>query len=268
LIIRLDGGVIEVEVKAKVEVEFEYGVHQMGVRGKPGGLRGQLIKDVDEVVSKVSSVAQMYSIVFFGSTARGDVKEFSDVDLLLVCSNVPEARKVVHLLNHRFEISIHSPEELASMAKLGLPLIHHLAREGAVMTDDGSYKAAIENLRDTNMDTLKAVSADVHEALKVYLILSRFGLPYVAHVFGPLLNLVETYLCMRKIFIFNKEGVIKKLIELHPELSSLQNYMLELLSVYRNYTRFGLQEDIDLKKFIKTVKEILKAVEGDLPREG
>jgi len=73
---------------------------------------------------------------------------------------------------------------------------------------------------------------------------------------------------MRKIFIFNKEDVIKKLIELHPELSSLQNYMLELLSVYRNYTRFGLQEDIDLKKFIKTVKEILKAVEGDLTREG
>jgi len=231
-------------------------------------LRHRLLKDVDEIVSKVSKVTEVHSIVFFGSTARGDVNEFSDVDLLLVCSNAPEARKVVHHLNHRFEVTIYSPEELMSMAKLGLPLIHHLAREGVVLNDDGSYKTAIQNLKETNMDTLKAVSSDVHKALDVYSTLSEFNLPYLAHIFGPLLNLVETSLCVQRIFIFNKEEAIRKFIELHPELSPLQNYMLKLLGVYRDYIRFGHQENIDLTKFIKTVKEILKTVERELQGEG
>jgi len=240
----------------------------MTARQKSSELRNRLLKDVDEVVSRVSKVTKVHSIVFFGSTARGDVNEFSDLDLLLVCSNATEARRVVHRLNHRFEVSIYSPEELASMAKLGLPLTHHLAREGVVLNDDGSYKTAIENLKETNMDTLKTVSSDVHKALKVYSTLSEFNLPYFAHIFGPLLNLVETCLCMHRIFIFNKVEAIRKFIELHPELSPLQNYMLKLLGVYRNYIRFGHQEDIDLNKFIKTVKEILKAVEGELQGEG
>jgi len=90
------------------------------------------------------------------------------------------------------------------------------------------------------MDTLKTVSSDVHKALKVYSTLSGFNLPYFAHIFGPLLNLVETCLCMQRIFIFNKVEAIRKFIELHPELSPLQNYMLTLLGVYRNYIRFEI----------------------------
>jgi len=236
----------------------------MNAREKFGEIGDQLLKDVDEVVRKVSRVTKVHSIVFFGSTARGDVNESSDIDLLLICGNAAEARRVIYHLNHRFEVSIYSPEELASMAKLGLPLTHHLAREGLMLNDDGSYKTAIQNLKDTNMDTLKTVSSDVHKAIKVYSTLSEFNLPYLTHIFGPLLNLIETYLCTQKIFIFNKEEAIKKFIELHPELSPLQNYMLKLLTVYRNYIRFEKQEDIDLNKFIKTVKEILKAVEGEL----
>ena len=140
----------------------------MIVGEKPGELTGQLLKDVNELVGKVSSVSKVHSVMLFGGTARGDVHEFSDVDLLLVCSNTLEARRVVHRLNHRFEVSVYSPEELASIAKLGLPFIHHLAREGAVLNDDGSYKTAIENLSDTNIDTLKVVSSEVREAIKVY----------------------------------------------------------------------------------------------------
>jgi len=240
----------------------------MDAREKFGEMGDQLLKDVDEVVSKVSKVTKVHSIVFFGSAARGDVNEFSDIDLLLVCSSAPEARRVVYHLDYRFEVSIYSPEELASMAKLGLPFTHHLAREGLVLDDDASYKTAIENLKDTNMETLKTVSSDVHEAMKVYSTLSEFNLPYFAHIFGPLLNLVETCLCIHKIFIFNKEEIVKKLIELHPELSPLQNYMLKLLSVYRNYIRFDKQEDIDLEEFIKAVKEILRTVEGELQGKG
>lgn len=230
-------------------------------------LRGHLLKDVEEVMSKVSVVSKVHSIVFFGSAVRGDMNELSDIDLLLVCSNPPEARSVVYHLNPRFEVTIHSPEELASMAKLGLPFTHHLSREGIVLIDDGSYQTAIKNLRDTNMDTLRAISSDLRETMKAYSTLSEFNLPYFAHVFGPLLNLVEAYLCMRKLYIFNKENAIKKLIELCPDLSPLQNHLLRLLSVYRDYTRFGLHANIDLNKFIETVKGVLKAVEGEIPRE-
>lgn len=240
----------------------------MDAREKSDELRRRLLKDVDEVVSKVSKVTKVHSIVFFGSTARGDVNELSDIDLLLICSNAPEARKVVHHLNHRFEVTIYSPQKLISMAKLGLPLMHHLAREGLVLNDDGHYRKAMENLRETNMETLKAVSSDVHKALKVYSTLSEFNLPYFAHIFGPLLNLIETRLCMQGVFIFSKEDAIKKFMELYPELSPLQNHMLKLLKVYRDYIRLGRQEDIDLNKFIKTAKEILKIVEKELQREG
>jgi len=237
------------------------------VREKAGELRRQLLEDVNELVGKVSIVSKVHSVMFFGSTARGDVHEFSDVDLLLVCSNTLEARRVVHHLNHRFEVSVYSPEELASMAKLGLPFIHHLAGEGVVLNDDGSYKTAIENLSDTNIDTLRIASSEVREAIKVYSPLSEFNLAYVAHIFGPLLNLMETYLCMRKIFIFRKEEAIKKFVVLHPELLPLQNYLLRLLRVYMDYTRFGLREDVDLNRFMKAVEEILKVVEGKLQRE-
>lgn len=181
----------------------------MNTREKRDEPRRQLLKDVDKIVNKVSKVTKVHSIIFFGSTARGDVNETSDIDLLLVCNNDTEARKVVHHLNHHFEITIYSPQKLMSMAKLGLPIMHHLAKEALVLKDDGHYRKAIKNLRETNMETLKTVSSEVHKAPKVYSTLSEFNLAYFAHIFGPLLNLIETRLCMQGAFIFNKEDAIK-----------------------------------------------------------
>ncbi|MEM3072339.1 MAG: nucleotidyltransferase domain-containing protein [Candidatus Bathyarchaeia archaeon] len=243
----------------------------MGVlklNGKGGGMGGRLLREVGELVDEVSKASKVHSVVLFGSVARGDSNEFSDVDLLLLCGDVVEARRVVYRLGHGFEVSVYSPEELASMAKLGLPFIHHLAREGLVMRDDGSFKMVVENLKDAGMEAVRAASLELRRTMKVYSTLSGFNLPYFAHIFEPLLNLMETFLCAHKIFTFNKEEVVKKFIELNPKLTPIQNYMLNLLTVYRNYVRLQREGEVDFKTFVKTVREVLKAVEKKLQGEG
>jgi uncharacterized protein YdhG (YjbR/CyaY superfamily) len=78
--------------------------------------------------------------------------------------------------------------------------------------------------------------------------------------------MIETYLCMHKIFIFNKEEAIKKFTEM-TNLSKYSDYMLKLLDVYKKYVRFNIQEEVNIKDFIKILKEVLKVVEKKLQGE-
>jgi predicted nucleotidyltransferase len=230
-----------------------------------GIIKTELFENINKIVNEVSKIAKVHSIILFGSKVRNDFDVFSDVDLLLICDNTIEARRIAYGIDSFFEISIYSFEDMFSMAKLGLPFIHHLVKEGIVINDDGCFKKIIENLKDTDLNTLRITYLSVYEAMNNTFLLD-FNLPYFANVFKQLLNMIETYLCMHKIFIFNKEEAIKKFTEM-TNLSKYSDYMLKLLDVYKKYVRFNIQEEVNIKDFIKILKEVLKVVEKKLQGE-
>ena len=228
-------------------------------------IKTELFENINKIVNEVSKMVKVHSVVLFGSRVRNDIDVFSDVDLLLICDNAIEARRIAYGLNSFFEISIYSFEDMVLMAKLGLPFIHHLVREGIIINDDGCFKKIIENLKDTGLNTLRITYLSVYKAMNDTFLLD-FNLPYFANIFKQLLNMIETYLCMHKIFIFNKEKAIKKFTEM-TNLSKYSDYMLKLLDIYKKYVRFNAQEEVNIKDFIKILREVLKIVEKKLQGE-
>ena len=102
---------------------------------------------IEEVIKEASKLSKLHPAILFGSAARGDIDRFSDLDLLIICKDKFEIRKAIYDLDPPLDVSIYSPNELILMAGLGLPFIHHLAKEGIIILDDGTFKNVISNLR-------------------------------------------------------------------------------------------------------------------------
>jgi hypothetical protein len=79
-----------------------------------------------------------YAIWLYGSHARGDADELSDVDLLAV-GDVPE--RELQGLQERFgeklSLSAYSWQEIAAMTDYGSIFLHHVGREGRILAQHG-----------------------------------------------------------------------------------------------------------------------------------
>lgn len=222
---------------------------------------------VKTLIREVSKAVRLRSAMLFGSVVRGDADKLSDVDLLLICDEVFKARKLVYDLNPPLDVVIYSPKEMALMAKLGLPFIHHLANEGRVLLDDGTFKSVLDNLKEVDERTLEVLLSEARENVQKCSLLLEFKAAYVTNIFGVLMSLIEADLCFHGYKIFKKDEAIQKFFELHPKLLPLKETMLSMLSFYRSYARSKEAREIDVGNLPRKVEQILEAIERELPRE-
>lgn len=75
----------------------------------------------------------MNNLILYGSYARGDTSQDSDVDLLSIGER-PYATKIVQ--NH-VNLSIYSFSKLKGMAEEGSLFVYHLKMEGRILVDNG-----------------------------------------------------------------------------------------------------------------------------------
>ena len=71
---------------------------------------------IDKIVSLIVSLASPDQIILFGSYARGDNTEKSDIDLLIIKKDLKNAREMNNILYEAFyENKINIPIDLISM---------------------------------------------------------------------------------------------------------------------------------------------------------
>ena len=94
------------------------------------------------------------SIILFGSVARGEAREDSDVDLLVIASGLPDIKKRYDdLLPARKPARIDdiwmTPEELEEMVDAKTGFLMDALMEGVVLLDDGTVKEARKRLKES-----------------------------------------------------------------------------------------------------------------------
>ncbi|MBI4320416.1 MAG: nucleotidyltransferase domain-containing protein [Chloroflexi bacterium] len=92
---------------------------------------------------------QIEAIVLYGSTARGEAKRFSDIDILVISPDPPAVKDQISEIrsdltyerNFSFLISlIHlSPEEFGEQMRQGSPLIDDVIAQGVILYDRGTF---------------------------------------------------------------------------------------------------------------------------------
>lgn len=90
------------------------------------------------------------SVILFGSVARGEAREDSDVDLLVVASGLPPLKERYHLPPFRKPARIQdiwmTPEELDEMVDAKTGFVVDALLEGKALQDDGTAANARERL--------------------------------------------------------------------------------------------------------------------------
>ena len=91
------------------------------------------------------------SIILFGSVARGEAREDSDVDLLVIASGLPDIKKRYDLLPARKPARIDdiwmTPEELEEMVDAKTGFVMDALMEGSVLLDNGTVEEAKKRLK-------------------------------------------------------------------------------------------------------------------------
>ena len=96
--------------------------------------------DIIVMVDRIIGRFQPSRVVLFGSWSRGDANERSDVDLLVVMSNVPDKRRAAIEIRRSLgdlpvskDIVVATPEEIASRGHVVGTVLHAALRGGTVV---------------------------------------------------------------------------------------------------------------------------------------
>ena len=118
------------------------------------GRRGRALTDFrDRVVKELGN--RINAIILYGSVARGEAGEESDIDVLIVGRDKEVRSKVLEIsyeidYENRFETFItpvyYTKEEIEHRIKVGSPFIHEVLKDGVVLYDDGTFKGIREKV--------------------------------------------------------------------------------------------------------------------------
>jgi len=95
------------------------------------------------------------SIVVYGSVARGEAIEDSDIDVLIVGTDKEIGNTVLEIgydvdYENSFETFItpicFTKEELEERVKAGSPFVHEILEDGVALHDDGTFKRVREKV--------------------------------------------------------------------------------------------------------------------------
>ncbi len=93
---------------------------------------------IDRVVSGLMAY-KPEKIILFGSMARGDADEYSDIDLIVIKDTKQRfVRRLVEItaflpLDTAVDVLVYTPKELEAMLAEGNPFIEHALNEGKVL---------------------------------------------------------------------------------------------------------------------------------------
>ena len=109
-------------------------------------------KFADKIASALGD--QIDSIVLYGSVARGEATEDSDIDILIISPDVERVRSKISQMrgdfayehNYDFFISLidYTREEFCRIKAFGSPFIEEVTRDGVILYDNGIFSRVRE----------------------------------------------------------------------------------------------------------------------------
>lgn len=108
-------------------------------------------KQIQEYLNVIKERFEISSVVLFGSVAKNEAKDKSDIDLIVVSSFIPadlyERVKFVHVKKpSRIEAIWLTPDELNGMVEAKTGFVLDALLYGKFLFDDGTAKEAKERL--------------------------------------------------------------------------------------------------------------------------
>lgn len=99
-------------------------------------------REIDSIVDQLKEKYDPEKIILFGSFARGEFNEDSDIDLFVVKKNpakngLDRIRELDRIIKYKIatDFIVYSPEETEEWLKLGDPFIKLILKEGQVLYD-------------------------------------------------------------------------------------------------------------------------------------
>ncbi|MFQ5771128.1 MAG: nucleotidyltransferase domain-containing protein [bacterium] len=102
----------------------------------------QFDKEIKNIVRQSVRLYKPEKVILFGSLAKGELNQGTDIDLFIIKSDVPELgvdriRQLDALIKYRLatDFIVYRPEELEQRLKLGDPFVKSILEEGKVLYD-------------------------------------------------------------------------------------------------------------------------------------
>jgi len=219
----------------------------------------------DKAIEYVGS--SLFGIILFGSYARGDYDEYSDVDIAIITFNKSLSPRLIKLDNTYIELAFipktyyeYLLDQLYERDDHMLWVTHTLylkiLREGEILYDPYNqlvkWKKMIRKWKWSNKDLEEAIQ-QLHTNLEIALIGDRvYG--ELAYRIG-LIKYIELFIIIK---------AMKK--DLIPSLQPKDLYSYaRILGLYKTFREFEGIKNID-KKQVKEIMHELKTVKGYIPR--
>jgi len=99
-------------------------------------------REIQSIVNQLVRLYKPEKIILFGSLAKDEIKQGTDIDLFIIKSDVPELgvdriRQLDALIKYGLatDFIVYRPEELEQRLKLGDPFVKSILEEGKVLYD-------------------------------------------------------------------------------------------------------------------------------------
>jgi len=102
----------------------------------------QFDTEIENIVKQLIRRYKPEKIILFGSLAKGEIHQGTDIDLFIIKRDVPELgvdriRQLDTIIKYRLatDFIVYKPEELEQRLKLGDPFVKSILQEGKVLYD-------------------------------------------------------------------------------------------------------------------------------------
>jgi predicted nucleotidyltransferase len=202
----------------------------------------------ERVTQYFASLPAVDGVCLFGSVARGNPNEWSDIDLLVVGSDRKLSPTVLlsklpqELKTNKMSLFYYTHDELQDMFTAGLSFAKHLRREAQVLYDRTGF---LTSLLDSDLKTKTSVQAELEAhlgQLAVYNDLQMFKdnfLFVLARLYTIGKAVVMLALVAEGADEFSRDAAFARFAEQHPELASEVAMIARLRPFYRRVTQRG-----------------------------
>ena len=102
----------------------------------------QFDEELQNIVRQLIHLCMPQKIILFGSLAKGNIDQGTDIDLFIIKSEVPEfgvdrIRQLDAIIHYRLatDFIVYEPEEVKQRLELGDPFVKSILEEGKVLYD-------------------------------------------------------------------------------------------------------------------------------------
>jgi predicted nucleotidyltransferase len=222
------------------------------------------LQEATEILRQVEDVT---SLVLFGSYARDDYHEYSDVDFLIITETVTRRSDILSGLpaspvKDRLNLSTFTTTVFTAMYRSGAIFVRHVLTEGKILHDNGFLKALVaEPFPDSKQYCLNELTL-VKNCLGLYQDLVIFDNHY-RDMLLPIWRLarqaVGVGVALKGNPVYNKSEAIKRFVQLYPALKG-DVAILRKLEPFSLLTQDRVKLPFDPTGATRQVKESLSSL--------